>query len=422
MSLPGPVPYEMRRFGSEREAPTKGAMRPYRDRLQMSKALVEKAPVRKGSMQDAALRLTEAALFVGAVLPIVLAIPGFGTLFEGVAPLLGPAIPSASTALAVGWWGALLVVVAGTAGVLVVGLAHWGAKWTHGEMRALTLALMGLVVFSAAYLLARTAPSGASGAAAGGAIVMLTIVGAVYACICVARRESWLFALMASFAVIALASLVLGSLASLLLLWSARAFPGQVVARHPWKRTEVALEPIEAPRGNEPDPAGHLPYRVSMPLPQGLSILKLALVFGAFAPFVLALPWFGIAIFLPLIVLLFPLTIPLVWSAAFIQASFIVLWDPGTYGSAAPSALFVLIALLVLPMVGSVVGARAAAHRRRPWAAVAGAVLLIVTGRPICGTIALWAVGYSWRAFNLSEAEPGTEHAPKEGAPGASSH
>jgi hypothetical protein len=399
MSLPGPLTYEAKRFGSDREAPAKRAMRPYADRLKMSEELVRKAPLRHGSWADSGLMAAQVALFVGAVLPLLWAIPGFGSLFGPVEGWLGPMGPSASAMLAAGWWGALLIVVAGTAGVFIMRTAAWKAGSASGEVRFLKALIMAADLAGASLILLALAPAGAGGAAVGGALVMLAMLLALFGAYCTARRQRWLAAVAGALAVLFLTSLVLGALALLLLMWGARAFPGQEVARHPWKRTEVALEPIEPASGLEPDPAGaHV--RVRRPLPQGLFIAKVSLVFGAFGPFVLALPWFGVALFGPLILALFPLSLPLIWAAASLQASFIILYDTTAYGALVPGALFTVVWLLIVPAAGGLLGARAVGHRRRPWAAVAGAILLIVGGRLLFGVAALIAIGYAWQLFD----------------------
>jgi hypothetical protein len=416
MSLTGPLPYEAPRSGSLRDAPAKRSMRPYADRLKQSQELVEKVEVPKGSARDGGLTVAQVALFLGSVVPIVAAIPAFGALLFGYLPGLNV---MGYASLALGWWGALLVVTTGVAGVLIMRLSAWKAGSKSGEVRALRFALSALVVGAASLLMLSAAPSGANGNAVLGAVTMLTVLLGLYGCWCTARRQNWLGAFIGAIAVALITSAVFGTLAALLIVWGARAFPGQNVARNPWKRTEVAIEPIEpAPSIEAADDEGLHP-RAKLPFHQGLFLAKVSLVFGAFAPFVLALPFFGVELFGPLILLFLPLTGYLIWAGASIQASFIILSEVSTHGALVPGAVFTLIWLLFLPIVGAVVGARAVGRRERPWAAVGGAVMLLVGGRLFFGVGALVLIAYTWRLF---DAHKGEHEAPKDGAPGASAH
>lgn len=420
VSISDPLAYEPKRFGSDREVPAKRPMRPYAERLQLSDKLVKANAVPAHSSRNSALMAATVALFIGAIVPIITAIPAFGNILFGFIPGYDA---TRVAPLAVGWWGALLVVVAGVAGVFVMRTAAWKPDSKTPEVRFLKVLFYTATVGLSALLLLSTAQMGANGSAALGAVSMLAVLLALYGCWCTARRENWLGAITGGFALFVVSDYLLGSIAVLLLLYGAKAFPGQVVARHPWKRTEVALEPLEAPAALEADPEG-TPERVRMPFHQGLFAAKVALVFGAFGPFVLALPWFGIALFGPLILLLWPLTIPLVWSAASLQASFIILWEPSVFGPLIPGALFTILWLLVLPVAGGLIGARAVGRRSRPWAAVAGALMLIVGGRLLFGVAALIAIGYTWSLFDADKkAQPEhSEAPPQEGAPGASAH
>ena len=419
MSLPGPLTYEAKRFGSDREGPAKGPARSYADRLRLSEELVKKAPVRHGTLKDSGLMVAQICLFLGAALPIVWALPEFGAaLFGPIEWALGPMGPSASGMLYAGWWGALVVVTVGVAGALVMRVAAWRAEAQSGEVRAFKAALMLVVAgLSAWFLLALVGP-GVSGGALGGALVMLTIILALYGAWNIARRDSWMAALVAGIAVFLITSVILGAIATVLVAWAARAFPGQVVARNPWKRTEVAIEPLEPVRGLEPDPEGAV-VRVRRPFHQGLFLAKVSLVFGAFGPFVLALPWFGIALFGELALFFWPLSLPALLTAAMLQASFIILWEPSAFAPHVPAAIFTLLWLFVLPALGGLVGARAVGQRKRPWAAVGGALVLIVSGRVVFGLLALFWIGYTWPLFDAKERAP---HEAKESPPSAQAH
>jgi hypothetical protein len=418
VSLPGPLPYEAPRSGSLREAPVKRAMRPYAERLSQSQELVRDVKVEKGSLRESGLTVAQVALFLGAVLPIIASIPEFGPLLFGYLPGLNV---MGYGSLALGWWGALLVVVAGVAGVFVMRFASWKPGSKSVEVRVLRLSFYALTVGLASLLLLALAPLGANGNAVLGAVMMLTILLGLYGCWCTARRQNWLGAFVGAVAVAMVTSALFGTVAAVLIVWGARAFPGQTVARNPWKRTEVAIEPIERkPELERAEDDGVHPH-ARAPFHQGLLLAKVALVFGAFAPFVLALPFFGIELFGPLIGLFSPLTDFVVWSGASIQASFIILFNAGGHASLVPGAVLTLLWLLVVPVVGGVVGARAVGRRERPMAAVAGGALLLVGGRLFFGLGALLLIGYTWRLFNAHKHVDGGE-APKDGAPSPSVH
>jgi hypothetical protein len=392
-------------------------MRPYAERLKLSEQLVEKVEVPKGSGRDAGLTVAQVALFLGSVVPIVAAIPAFGALLFGYLPglnLMGYA------SLALGWWGGLLVVTTGVAGVFVMRISAWKSDSKSVEVGIFRLVLYAFTVGGASLLMLATA-GGANGYAVLGAVTMLAVLLGLYGCWCTAGRRNWLGAFCGAVAVALITSAVFGTLAAVLIVWGARAFPGQTVARNPWKRTEVAIEPIEPPAeiGTAPDDGVH--PRARPPFHQGLFLAKVSLVFGGFGPFVLALPFFGIELFGPLILLFWPLTQFVMWSAASIQASFIILSEVSVHGALVPGAIFTLLWLLVLPIVGGIVGARAVGRRERPAAAVAGAAMLLVGGRLFFGLGALVLIGYTWRLFDAHKHEADAE-APKDGAPGASAH
>ncbi len=418
MSLPGPLTYEAKRFGSDREAPTKQSMRPYSDRLRLSDELVEKSRVKSGSVTDSLLTAAQLVFFLGAVAPIIVAIPGFGSLFDPIGAAAGPAGggPSAYSVLAGGWWGALLVVVAGAAGVVVARIAAWSPEPNTPETRFVRFLAVGVTVIGAALLMLGTAPAGANAGSIGGALVMIGSVSAIYGLWCVARRENWLRAVGAAAAVFTFTSLLFGAVALVLLMVGGRAFPGQVVARHPWKRTEVALEPIAAPPEIEAAPDAGLHPMGRPPRAEALFLAKLLLVFGAFAPFVLALPWFGIALFGDLILAAGPYGIAVLWTGASLQASFIVLSNPGTLGALVPAAVFTVFWLLLLPAAGAIIAGRAVAARKRRWAALAGGILLVVGGRPIFGVAALLAIGHAWALFDVPDMAAGPTEAEEESA------
>src|SRR5689334_7100931 len=117
MSLP--LPYEPKRFGSERDVPARAGMRPYAERLALAEKLVEDAKVSPNERAAWLPNLAQILLVVGALAPFVLAIPGFGTL---AIPLLASTYPFsagllyATVWLIGGWAGAALVAVAGGTG------------------------------------------------------------------------------------------------------------------------------------------------------------------------------------------------------------------------------------------------------------------------------------------------------------------
>jgi len=250
---------------------------------------------------------------------------------------------------------------------------------------------------------------------AGAAWVVLTGAAALYGAHLVARRQSFLGAAGGAIALIAGGRVVFGSVALVAVVLSDKAFPGQVVARHPWKRSEVAILPI-APVGAleaAPDDGSHI-WRGAPP-PQALIVGTLALVFGAFSPLVLAIPGFGVGLFGDLLFALWPLSVFAMWSAGAVALAV------GALASGGPGALgglLVVLWLVVLPALGGLVAARAVTQRRRRWAAVSGAVLLAVGGRPILAATALVCIAWGWGLFD----QPPREAVATELHQGAAAH
>jgi hypothetical protein len=426
MSMPGPLPYEPKRFGSDRDIPAKAGMRPYLERLALADKLVEEAKVRPGDRAAWLPNLAQLLLVVGALAPFVLAIPGFGTL---AVPLLVSTYPLsagllyATAWLIAGWGGAALVAVAGGAGLVASGVA--GEPTTPEAARQafrLRAVLVGLVALATAAAVIAFGWVDALNGSAGAVWVAFTAAAGLYGAMLTARRENWTGALLGAVALIAGGRVIIGSAALVALVMSDKAFPGQNVALYPWRRSQVSLDPIEPASTLEAEPnKGRHPLD-RPPREQSLFIAMVSLLFGGFAPFVLALPWFGIELFGGLILAIFPLSVFILWTGASIQGAFIVLGSARELAPLVPGAVLILLWLLVLPAVGALIAARAVAGRRRRWAALAGSVLLVAGGRPFFGVGALVAVAYAWRLFDQPHEEEKAHEPPKEPTPGASAH
>jgi hypothetical protein len=421
MSLP--LPYEPKRFGSDRGIPAKAGMRPYAERLALADKLVEEVKVSPNERAAWLPNLAQILLVVGALAPFVLAIPGFGTL---AVPLLVSIYPLsagllyATVWLIAGWGGAALVGVAGGTGLIAAAV---GGEPTSPEearrtfaLRAVVVALVALATIGAVLAFGWV---DAFGGSAGAVWVAVTAAGGLYGALLTARRENWQGAVMGAIALIAGGRFIIGSVALLALVMSDKAFPGQHVALYPWRRSQVSLDPIEPVATLEAEPNEGKHPRERPPRTQALFIAMVSLLFGGFAPFVLALPWFGIELFGGLILAIWPLSVFILWTGASIQGAFIVFANLGTMRPEVPSAIFVLVWLLILPAAGAAIAGRAVAGRRRRWAAVGGGVLLLIGGRPFFAVGALVAVAYAWRLFDQPHEEP---EPPREPAAGASAH
>lgn len=415
MSLPGPLPYEPKRFGSVRDAPSNRAVRAYAERLEDAQRLVRETTVRHGSLADSLPKFAEVCLVLGAFAPVVLAIPGFGSLFYSVVVASYPFSAGlvASTAWLInGWAGAALLLVTVAVGVLLSGL---GAKGPAGEAgREQSLAWLRRFLAVVIYLGVALAVWGAGwtgvfASSAGAVWVVITGGAAIYGALLTARRRSWLGAVGGAVALIAGGRIVFGCAALLAIVASDKAFPGQVVARHPWKRSQVAIEPITVPAwpGAAPDDGTAAWSRT--PPAFTLQLARNALVFGAFGPVVLAIPGFGAALFGDLVFGIWPLSLVAVWTTGSILQAWaaLVAGGPGALG-----ALLMLLWLVVVPVVGGLAGALAVTRRRKRWAGVGGAVLLAVGGRPLLALLALLFIAWGWGLFDGgSEAAEHNEHA-----------
>ncbi len=419
MSLPGPLTYEPKQFGSVREAPANRAMRPYADRLAMASKLVRDSAVRPGSFQDSLPKFAEVFLVLGAFAPVVLAIPGFGSLFFSVVvasyPLSAGLIAS-TVWLVAGWAGVLLLIVTGVGGVLLATVGAKGPSEGAGGSDVWLRRFLAVVFYLAvAGVIVGAGWTGVFAGSVGAVWVVLTGAAALYGAFLVARRQSWLGAVGGAVALIAGGRVLFGCAALLAIVASDKAFPGQVVARHPWKRSEVALEPIVAPEAPKPatDDGSHL-WKQTPPA-FTLQVARNALIFGAFAPIVLAIPGFGVGLFGDLVFGIWPVSLVAVWSAGSIIQAFEGLQAGG---AGALGAVLMILWLVVVPVVGGLAAALAVTQRRRRWAAVAGVVMVAVGGRPVLAGIALLFIAWGWGLF-----DEGQEQAvPQEHAKGAAAH
>lgn len=413
MSLPAPLPYEPKRFGSLREPPAKSP-RPYADRLKLAEELVKETHVRPGSLADVLPTVAPILMVAGALAPLVLLIPGFGTLFF---PLISATLPFSlglsysAAVLYSGWYGALLVVVIGVAGLIAARVAAAGATTGARAFRAVALGLIMLVTVVVLVLLG---PRSTGGAAVLAAWLVVTSAAGIYGARLAARRENWLGAVGGAFALSMGPAMYIGMAALLMLAVSGKAFPGQAVARYPWRRSQVSLDPIAAAPQVEPEPEGLTdPALLRRPKPQALFLASVALVFGAFAPIVLAIPGFGVGLFGDLLRALWPFTSFLAFSAGLLNVSLASVMAGG-YGALVP--LLILIWFGGVTTLGGLIAARATSSRRRRFAAVGGAALLIVGGRPLLGIAALVAIAYAWDLFDKPEPEHGKEAPPAAAA------
>lgn len=419
MSLPGPLTYEPKRFGSEREPPVRGP-RPYSERLKLADELVEDVKVAQGTFRASLPTAAQILMVLGAVAPVAYAFPGareqlFAPLIYATYPF-SAGLSYASQWLMAGWAGALLILLAGTGGVIAGKIAGSRRTEETGNGQVIRIALLTLFsLVAVALLLAFSSPSALVGSV-GAAWVIVTGVAGVYGARIAARRENWLGAVGGAVALMCGGRLVLGSLALIALVFSDKSFPGQTVALHPWKRSEVAIDPILPAPVMEaaPDEGSH--PRHALPRPQALFLAIVALVFGAFAPVVLAIPAFGAELFGDLVAFLWPFSYFSFVAAGGVLGAVTTL---SAGGPGVASAVFLLVWFLAVPVAGGIIAARAVARRRRRWAAVGGAVLLIIGARPIFGLVALVSIAYAWALFDRA---PADAKAPKENAPGASAH
>ena len=398
-----PIPYGNKPAGVERPPPRKGP-RPYSERLKDAPKLIEETGPKPGSLRSSMPFYAHLLMIVGSVAPIAYA-PSvfrasfFGDLVRAIYPF-GYGLTLAAEWVEAGWVGGLLLAVACLLGLLFGEIAR-RPKPLGSESRGFLLFLICVSIVSLAlgYFL-RDIIFHASVSAVGAAWVFLTAGAGLYGAREAARKSSFYGAVGGALALFCGGRFVISSIAVLLLAAADKEFPGQNVARYPWLRSQVAIEPLpvapkveygEAPpdRPRAPAWAANLPFFTS-----------LFLLIGAAAPLAYN-PIFGHALLGDFVQALYPLSL-------FVMVSSDLLF---TLPFGAP--------YILTTSIFGFAGARYAAGRRRRGAVLAGGILLLIGLRPLLGLLALFLLFLSWNEYRAPAAE-----APPHGdaAPEAAGH
>jgi hypothetical protein len=329
-------------------------------------------------------------MVLGAVAPIAYAPPVFREVFFG--PLvratypLGAGLEMSADLLLAGWLGASLLSMAAAAGLAAAKLVADKPQGASSRRSAVAgLLVVGLIALVTAAVYASFLV-GSFGSAAGAMWVLMTGAVGAYGARMAARKENWHASVGGAVALFAGGRFVLAAIALSMLVASDKHFPGQTVALYPWRRSQVALEPlVPAPAMETAPDAGVHPAASRGALPSVPFLTGLAIVIGAALPIAYS-PWWRREFFEPLVLALWPLTVFVPVTADFLWTSLVGLfWVGGT-------------------TVGAVYCARFAFGRSRRGGALAGGMLLILGGRPLLGLAVIAMVLAAWGQYGRSPA------------------
>jgi len=398
-----PVPYGNKPSGVERPPPKRGP-RPYKERLAEAPKLIEETQSKPGSFQASLPFLAHILMIVGALAPIAYA-PSvfrasfFGDFVRAIYPF-GYGLTLAAGWVEAGWVGGLLLAVACVVGLLFGEIAR-RPKPFGSETRVFLLFLICVAIVSLAlgYFL-REFIFHASANALGAAWVFLTAGAGLYGARESVRKSSFYGAVGGAIALFSAGRFVIAGIALMFLAMADREFPGQNVARYPWLRSQVAIEPLPVPsevefgeappiRPRGPAWAASLPFATSI-----------VLLIGAAAPLAYN-PIFGHALLGDFVLALYPLSLFVIVSSDLLFM--LPFGAPYILGT----SLF------------GFAGARFAAGRRRRGAVLAGGIMLLVGLRPLLGLVALFFLFLSWNEYRAP-----SDKAPARGeaAPEAAGH